>query len=269
MQTFANGCIRIFSFSFFKSEALEAQVPLQTTVRAEQGERQQPNGGVKWSSEHNDPSTIIKHRNVRAFSNPAIHADQETPVSPDITSNTCDIVIPTDGDMKNNDLQIQKSKEDYDKIEVIVDNENINQDATNTVQKQNDDENANADSSDEYEFQLLKWPTGRSWFTKVIFTLHFDKRCYFSVKSWDVLTDDSFYWKKALFQVTWVVTWPIHLIFTFTIPDCEKPRFKRWFPLTFLMCIIWIGSLSYLVAWMITIIGEKPYFHYSRIHYYQ
>ncbi|XP_049944981.1 sodium/potassium/calcium exchanger 3 [Schistocerca serialis cubense] len=57
-------------------------------------------------------------------------------------------------------------------------------------------------------------------------------------------------------RLAWVLVWPIHLVFTATIPDCEKPRFKRWFPLTFLMCIIWIGSLSYVVAWMITIIGD-------------
>lgn len=56
--------------------------------------------------------------------------------------------------------------------------------------------------------------------------------------------------------MTWILTWPIHLVFLFTIPDCEKPRFKQWFPLTFIMCIIWIGSLSYVVAWMITIIGD-------------
>jgi hypothetical protein len=58
--------------------------------------------------------------------------------------------------------------------------------------------------------------------------------------------------------LAWLLVWPIHLVFLITIPDCEKPRFKRWFPLTFLMCIVWIGSLSYVVAWMITIIGELP-----------
>ncbi|PSN51992.1 Sodium/potassium/calcium exchanger 5 [Blattella germanica] len=57
-------------------------------------------------------------------------------------------------------------------------------------------------------------------------------------------------------QMAWLLVWPIHLVFLVTIPDCEKPRFKRWFPLTFLMCIVWIGSLSYVVAWMITIIGD-------------
>lgn len=62
--------------------------------------------------------------------------------------------------------------------------------------------------------------------------------------------------KGRFSQMTWIITWPIRLIFFLTIPDCEKPQLKKWFPVTFLMCIIWIGSLSYIVAWMITIIGD-------------
>ncbi|CAB3257363.1 unnamed protein product [Arctia plantaginis] len=62
--------------------------------------------------------------------------------------------------------------------------------------------------------------------------------------------------RSCFTKTAWIVTWPIHLVFLFTIPDCEKPRFKSWFPLTFIMCIVWIGSLSYIVAWMITIIGD-------------
>ncbi|XP_075990855.1 sodium/potassium/calcium exchanger zydeco isoform X2 [Anticarsia gemmatalis] len=89
-----------------------------------------------------------------------------------------------------------------------------------SVQQTNSEENNKA--VDEYEHSLWKWPSGRSCFTKT----------------------------------AWIVTWPIHLVFLFTIPDCEKPRFKNWFPLTFIMCIVWIGSLSYIVAWMITIIGD-------------
>lgn len=57
-------------------------------------------------------------------------------------------------------------------------------------------------------------------------------------------------------QIMWFVIWPIHLVYWLTIPNCERGRFKNLFPITFLMCIIWIGSLSYLVAWMITIVGE-------------
>lgn len=74
----------------------------------------------------------------------------------------------------------------------------------------------------DYEYELLVWPARAGWIRKT----------------------------------AWIMTWPIHLIFMCTIPDCEKPRFKNWFPVTFLMCIIWIGSLSYVVAWMITIIGK-------------
>lgn len=61
--------------------------------------------------------------------------------------------------------------------------------------------------------------------------------------------------KSCFRQTTWIIIWPIHLLFFFTIPDCERKKLKKLFPLTFLMCIIWIGSLSYMVAWMITIIG--------------
>nr|XP_029714342.1 sodium/potassium/calcium exchanger 3 isoform X1 [Aedes albopictus] len=78
-----------------------------------------------------------------------------------------------------------------------------------------------ADDKDE-EFQLFKYPSGQS----------------------------------KLRQFSWIITWPIYLLFVFTIPNCAKPRYKKWFPLTFIMCIVWIGSLSYVVAWMITIIGE-------------
>uniref|UniRef100_A0A224XMZ1 Sodium/potassium/calcium exchanger 5 n=1 Tax=Panstrongylus lignarius TaxID=156445 RepID=A0A224XMZ1_9HEMI len=67
----------------------------------------------------------------------------------------------------------------------------------------------------------------------------------------------SFPYKKGwLRKIFWLIVLPIHTVFLVTIPDCEKPRFNKWFPLTFLMCIIWIGTLSYQVAWMITIVGD-------------
>lgn len=78
-------------------------------------------------------------------------------------------------------------------------------------------------SGGEIEFKLLKYPYKESCFT----------------------------------QLTWIITWPIYLVFKFTIPDCDKNRFKKWYPLTFIMCIVWIGSLSYLVAWFITIVGKQ------------
>ncbi|EDW75049.1 uncharacterized protein Dwil_GK19909, isoform A [Drosophila willistoni] len=62
--------------------------------------------------------------------------------------------------------------------------------------------------------------------------------------------------KSCFAQFTWLIIWPIHLLFRIAIPDCRKAKNNKIFPLTFIMCIVWIGSLSYVVAWMITIIGD-------------
>lgn len=57
--------------------------------------------------------------------------------------------------------------------------------------------------------------------------------------------------RKFLF----VLTWPISLLLYLTIPDCKK--YPKLTALTFIMCIFWIGTTSYVVAWLITIIGTE------------
>lgn len=52
----------------------------------------------------------------------------------------------------------------------------------------------------------------------------------------------------------WLFTWPIKFVLTLTIPNPKT--YRRMYPLTFVMCIIWIGLNSYLIVWMMTIIGE-------------
>lgn len=54
-------------------------------------------------------------------------------------------------------------------------------------------------------------------------------------------------------QLWWILTWPISFFLYITTPDCRK--YPRLFPLTFFMCIIWIGIISYLISWLITVIG--------------
>jgi hypothetical protein len=54
----------------------------------------------------------------------------------------------------------------------------------------------------------------------------------------------------------WLGTWPGRVTLALTIPDCREKRWRSWYPLTFLMCIAWIASLSYVVSWMMTVIGE-------------
>lgn len=55
-------------------------------------------------------------------------------------------------------------------------------------------------------------------------------------------------------KIWWVLTWPICFLLSITIPDCRKH--PRLYVFTFLMCIVWIGTTSYTVAWLITAIGK-------------
>ncbi|XP_026463670.1 sodium/potassium/calcium exchanger 3-like [Ctenocephalides felis] len=52
----------------------------------------------------------------------------------------------------------------------------------------------------------------------------------------------------------YILKWPISLVLWLTIPDCRSR--PRMYPLTFIMCVIWIGVTSYMVAWLITVIGD-------------
>ncbi|CAL1301185.1 unnamed protein product [Larinioides sclopetarius] len=53
----------------------------------------------------------------------------------------------------------------------------------------------------------------------------------------------------------WLVMWPASLLLTITIPNSSYPKCVKAFPLTFLVSIAWLGVLSYLAVWMVTIIG--------------
>ncbi|GBO31289.1 hypothetical protein AVEN_204470-1, partial [Araneus ventricosus] len=53
----------------------------------------------------------------------------------------------------------------------------------------------------------------------------------------------------------WLVMWPASLLLTFTIPNSSNPKCAIVFPLTFIISIAWLGVLSYLAVWMVTIIG--------------
>jgi len=52
------------------------------------------------------------------------------------------------------------------------------------------------------------------------------------------------------------ITLPARAVFSVSIPDCRTEAWRAWYPLTFAMCIVWIGTLSYVVNWMMTIIGH-------------
>lgn len=68
-----------------------------------------------------------------------------------------------------------------------------------------------------------------------------------------VMPADASHWGK--FQ--WGVVYPIHYMCRATMPDCRQEKYRSWYPFTFFMSMVWISFYSYIMVWMITIIGKK------------
>uniref|UniRef100_A0A7G3AI51 Putative k+-dependent ca2+/na+ exchanger nckx1 n=1 Tax=Lutzomyia longipalpis TaxID=7200 RepID=A0A7G3AI51_LUTLO len=59
---------------------------------------------------------------------------------------------------------------------------------------------------------------------------------------------------SAIQTIWWFYSWPINFILSICVPN---PRtHARFYPITFLMCIILIGANSYMIYFMISIIGH-------------
>ncbi|KAM9562093.1 ras and Rab interactor 2 isoform 2-T2 [Guaruba guarouba] len=53
----------------------------------------------------------------------------------------------------------------------------------------------------------------------------------------------------------WLFTWPLSFVLYFTVPNCNKPHLEKWFMVTFASSTLWIAGFSYMMVWMVTIIG--------------
>ncbi|XP_071961737.1 sodium/potassium/calcium exchanger 4-like [Antedon mediterranea] len=53
----------------------------------------------------------------------------------------------------------------------------------------------------------------------------------------------------------WILCFPLSFTFYITIPDCRRERFHSWFMLTFIMSIMWIVIFSYIMVWMVALVG--------------
>ncbi|GAB6026031.1 hypothetical protein CHUAL_012241 [Chamberlinius hualienensis] len=70
-------------------------------------------------------------------------------------------------------------------------------------------------------------------------------------------------WKKApsiadngIFGVIrWGMTIPIYATLHYTIPNCKDPGWEKWFLLTFTFSMLWIAFFSYILVWMVTLVG--------------
>lgn len=55
--------------------------------------------------------------------------------------------------------------------------------------------------------------------------------------------------------ICWYIQLPLTVLSVFTVPDCRKKKWNNWFVLSFLCSVFWICLYSYIMVWMITIIG--------------
>lgn len=56
-------------------------------------------------------------------------------------------------------------------------------------------------------------------------------------------------------KLWWAFTIPLLLPLWLTLPDVRNPKYRNWFPYTFIASILWLGFFSYLMVWWATIVG--------------
>ncbi|KAL0278850.1 UNVERIFIED_CONTAM: hypothetical protein PYX00_000539 [Menopon gallinae] len=49
---------------------------------------------------------------------------------------------------------------------------------------------------------------------------------------------------------------PLFILMSLSIPDVRKDKVRKFYPVTFVMCVVWIGMSTYFGTWMISTIGE-------------
>lgn len=55
-------------------------------------------------------------------------------------------------------------------------------------------------------------------------------------------------------KVMCVISLPLTLAMFITVPDVQKPGWKSYFPLTFIMSLVWITAFSYCMVWWATMV---------------
>lgn len=84
---------------------------------------------------------------------------------------------------------------------------------------------------------------------KIIITV---SKCLTSVLSTFV---PAFLLARACDKLKWLIMWPLSLLLFFTVPNCAKRRWERWFLVSFFTATVWIAGLSYIMVWMVSSVG--------------
>lgn len=60
----------------------------------------------------------------------------------------------------------------------------------------------------------------------------------------------------SIFKIIyWVISFPLAFVMFVTIPDCRKEKWEKWWLVTFIMSIVWIMIFSYIMVWMVSMVG--------------
>ncbi|TNM90873.1 hypothetical protein fugu_003162 [Takifugu bimaculatus] len=62
--------------------------------------------------------------------------------------------------------------------------------------------------------------------------------------------------ESDLKRIFWVLSLPIITLLFLTTPDCRRSFWKKWFMVTFFMSAVWISGFTYILVWMVTVVGE-------------
>lgn len=62
--------------------------------------------------------------------------------------------------------------------------------------------------------------------------------------------------ESDLKRILWVLSLPIITLLFLTIPDCRRRFWRKWFMVTFFMSAVWISGFTYLLVWMVTVVGK-------------
>lgn len=86
------------------------------------------------------------------------------------------------------------------------------------------------------------------------FCVYAERQAYIKLKAkrlglWGHPKEDS--WARTIF---WYYSYPIRVLLRCTMPNPKINR--RWYPYTFLVCVVWIGVITYLLFWMLIVIGK-------------
>ena len=63
-------------------------------------------------------------------------------------------------------------------------------------------------------------------------------------------------------RITWAICLPLKASAHYTMPNCRLDKWKNWFLASFFLSMLWISIFSYVMVWMITIIGMPALMYY-------